>query len=263
MEIGTNHRHLLALTIASSVPVADAPAPEAVQTTGEPQAFTGEPALALERGLVAFRQGRYREAPDYFQEARHLKGTPTSRVTQNWLRNAHSGLGNHDAALQSITAALELEDNAKDRVSRGTVLMDKGDCPGATKDARAALDLEPATAQGLHTHAEAHVILANCHGPERDLPTALEHAEEAWTIARAHGYADNPLQAIRQQRESIRAALEGRVLLAELIFGPPIGAEGIEMSVTVRLRSQARPRFSTSSSTSWLVRAPTKRGTPG
>ena len=51
-------------------------------------------------------------------------------------------------------------------MSRGTAYMETGQCPQATLDAESVLDMEPVTADGVHTHAEAHVTLANCSALE-------------------------------------------------------------------------------------------------
>ena len=55
-----------------------------------------------------------------------------------------SALGDNEEAIKHYTQALDMEENSRDRVSRGTVFMDSGDCPRATEDAQAALALIPA-----------------------------------------------------------------------------------------------------------------------
>ena len=219
----------LALTIACAILAAEAPAPdptptvppETFQRLGETEPFEGKAALALEQAVQAFSEARYQESLRGFLEAQRLHGEP-SRVIHNWLGNSHSSLGHHRAAIRHFTAALELEDNSGNRVSRGTAYMETGDCRKATLDAEAALQLEAVTTQGVHTHAEAHVILANCNALEGDYQAALRHAEAARSIADGHGYPDDRLQAFRRPRESIRAALDGRVLPTDLLFGPPL-----------------------------------------
>lgn len=70
------------------------------------------------------------------------------------------------------------------------------------------------------------MILANCHALERDLHAALEHAEEAHAIASGHGYVGDWLMLMNRQRESVREALEGRILPADMISGPPLQHPG-------------------------------------
>ncbi len=163
-------------TPSCTIPVAEAPAPapspEPFHRVGDPEPFSGE--------------SRREDALQEFRETQRLQGEP-SRVILNWLGNPHTALGIDEAAIRSFTAALELDNLPADRVSRGTVLMNSGNCPGAKADARAVLDQEPSTSQVVHTHAEAHVILANCHTLARDLAAALEHGEEAHATAKDHG----------------------------------------------------------------------------
>ena len=116
---------LLALTISCAIPVTEAPAPkptvppEAFQRLGEADPFSGETALALEQAVQAFSEARYQEALPGFLEAQRLHGEPI-RVIQNWLGNSHSALGDHRAAIQNFTAALELEDNSGEGLPEGS-----------------------------------------------------------------------------------------------------------------------------------------------
>ena len=162
-----------------------------------------------------------RRAMEEFQEAHRLHGEP-SRVILNLLGNAHYAMRDYDTAIRDLTQALALEDNPGDRLTRGNALMDAGNCPRATRDAHVARVMEPATAPGFHSYAEAQVILARCHALQGDYNAALEHTEQARTIAKGHGYPEHWLQALEGKRESIRAGLEGKFLPVDMAFGPPL-----------------------------------------
>ena len=103
----------------------------------------------MEGALHAFGEARYEDALREFQEPQRLHGEP-SRVILNWLGNTHTALGIDEAAIRNFTGALELDNLPADRVSRATVLMNSRDCIKAQADARAVLDQEPSTSQGVH-----------------------------------------------------------------------------------------------------------------
>ena len=61
-------------------------------------------------------------------------------------------------------------------------------CGPAVTDAKAALAMEPQSATGIHTDAEANYILASCYAYNGQHLLALQHAEVALGISIESGY---------------------------------------------------------------------------
>ena len=161
-------------------------APELFREAGVKEQFSGDALTAIEKAQRAFDRGMYPEALGDFLEAQRLHGR-TSHVLQSKIGTTYLALGQHQAAIRHYTAALEEEDNATDVVNRGITYALDMQCTPAMEDARAALAMEPATGDGIHTDAQANAILAGCYAQQGNHLQALQHADAALEIASKPG----------------------------------------------------------------------------
>ena len=192
--------------------------PENFHQVGKGQWFFGETSEAVGRGEEAFARGEYQEALEDFLEAQRLHGEP-SPVLQNNIGNSYRALGQNDQAIHHYTNALEIEDGATRRTTRGTAYGETGQCSAAIEDAKIALTMEPASSDGFHTDIEANIILTRCYTEQGDHLAALQHADAAHALAIEHNVRAERLEEIQQQRESKRLVLEGKAWPEDLFSG--------------------------------------------
>ena len=192
--------------------------------------FFGDTWLEIEKAKQAFYQGRYQDALEGFLEAQRLHGEP-SVVLQSFIGNSYRALGQNEATIHHFTNALEVKDNPTDRINRGTLYMETGQCSPAIEDAKAALTMEPDAGEGIHTDAEANYILAICYAQQSDYLLALQHAEIAPEIAEENHYTAIDLETMSLTKESIQAVLDGTAWPEDLLFEPTLTyfTKGIEL----------------------------------
>ena len=194
-------------------------APELFREAGVEEQFSGDALTAIEKAQRAFDRGMYPEALGDFLEAQRLHGR-TSHVLPSKIGTTYLALGQHQAAIRHYTAALEEEDNATDVVNRGITYALDMQCTPAMEDARAALAMEPATGDGIHTDAQANAILAGCYPQQGNHLQALQHADAALEIASKHRYRNSDLETLYLARDSLQAVLDGDMWPEDLFFEP-------------------------------------------
>ena len=213
-----------------SVP-APAISPDMVQEAGDKQWFSGNTMQQAQNAKQAFDEGKYQDALEGFLEAQHLYGKPSS-VLQNRIAISYQFLGQHHHAIQHFTNALDIENNAVNRVNRGNLYTETSQCSLAVEDAKAALAFEPTTGGKLHTDVEANKILAQCYLRGGKYLAALQHADAAYIIATDHNYPAEDIDAINNYREPIQQVLDGTIWPEDLILDPAAVAtfeRGIEL----------------------------------
>ena len=177
---------------------------------GKQQQLFGETAAAFGRGEDAFEQGKYQEALEGFLEAQRLHHSP-SPVLQNLISNAYRALGLNQQAIQHYTNALELEDGTVNRINRGILYMETGQCLLAIEDAKAALAMEPAGEKEFRTDLNANMILSDCYTKQGDYLAALQHGDAAYAVAVEYSIRAEKVEEILQHRTTVQLILDGKV----------------------------------------------------
>ena len=169
-------------------PNAATPDPDDYIELGTNETFSGQALAELNRGEELFNQKDYHGAIQAYQSAQIQHSKPSS-VLENQIATAFQSLGDHQQAIDHFTKAIEIEDEPINRLNRAISYTETGQCPLAIHDAQQALDMEPESADGVHTHAEAHGVLSTCHRTSGDNAQAIEHAEAALSLMAANKYS--------------------------------------------------------------------------
>ena len=195
--------------------------PDEYRELGDEQWFFGNTLVEMEKAEAAFREGRYQDALEGYQEAQRVHGKPSGPI-QNWIANSYQALGQDERAVQHYTNAIEIEDNTVDRLGRSMSYLTLHRCQPAIEDAKSALAMEPAAEEGFHSDAEANVILASCYAQGDEHLLALQHIEAALEIAEENGYPAGEIETVQVTRDAIKAVLDGREWPEDLIFEPAL-----------------------------------------
>ncbi len=151
--------------------------------------FGGFVSLDYQEGVKFFEEGRYEEAISVLESARQAHGKESSRIL-NRLARSYSGLGDDVTAIKYFTRAIEVRDNAFNRVWRALGYFWQWDYENAYPDAEQALTFDPNVEPGFHTSVEASWITANCQGASGYIEEALADLEVAIRLARESDYPD-------------------------------------------------------------------------
>ena len=178
---------------------------EYVEIGGRRDWFFGKAKVYVEKGDEQFWKGNYREAIEHFKQAQEHRGSP-SAVLENRIGNSYQALELYQDAVRHHSSAIEIEDSSVDRVARGTAYLYQGLCEPAVADAKVALTMEPQSADGRHTDAEANYILGSCYAYDGQYLLALQHAEAALEISRDNNYENQYLS-------------DGKLLVAQISDG--------------------------------------------
>ena len=76
------------------------------------------------------------------------------------------------------------------------------------EDAKAALAMEPESADGIHTDAEANYILGSCYATDGQHLLALQHLEASVEISIENNYEKELISERELLAEQIRGALD-------------------------------------------------------
>ena len=125
----------------------------------------------------------------YWNPQEQAHGKESSRIL-NRLARSYSGLGDDVTATKYFTRAIEVRDNAFNRVWRALGYFWQWDCENAYPDAEQALALDPYVEPGFHTSVEASWITSNCLGASGYIEEALADLEVAIRLARESDYPD-------------------------------------------------------------------------
>ena len=155
---------------------------------GGNDSFSGQAATEFEKGKDLLKQENYHAALQAFQAAQVHHGKPSS-VLENQIGMAFRRLDDHQQAIDHFTKAIEIKDNPVGRVNRSLSYIETSQCPLTFQDAKRALDMEPKSAEGFHTHAEAHAALSTCHLMTGDNANAIEHAKAALSLMEENNYS--------------------------------------------------------------------------
>lgn len=159
---------------------------------GDEEWFYGSAWSEFERGGLLLDIGDYQGAIAAYESAQAYHGKP-SRVLENRIGISFQVMGNHQNAIVHFTKALEIKDNPADRVNRALSYLETGKCSLAIHDAEKTLYMDAEHTDGLHTDAEAHVILASCHDLSDDYERATKHGKLALPLMRSYGYSDDDI----------------------------------------------------------------------
>ena len=159
---------------------------------GGDDSFSGQAATEFEKGKELLRQKNYHAALQAFQSAQVHHGKPSS-VLQNHIGMTFRRLNDHQQAIDHFTKAIEIKDNPVSRVNRAISYIATGQCPLTFQDAKRALNMEPASDDGFHTHAEAHTTLSACHLTSGDSASAIKHAKAALSLMEESEYSNEVL----------------------------------------------------------------------
>ena len=178
------------------------------ETNGVNQEHFTEPELtAFENGRELFYQGRYEQAIKEFKKAQEMRLAVPSTILESWIGYMYKALGDHEKSIEHYTNAIEIEDSATHRVGRAPSYMETGQWHLASRDAKAALEMEAAQTEGIHMHAEAHTILAVWYSLQKEYSLTNDHASKALDIMNTMKY-DAPTQAaVHKLKGKAQAAL--------------------------------------------------------
>lgn len=177
-----------------------------VHTTVDPERFSGAAADALHKGKRQFANGEYRAAIYNFKEAQRLHGKPSSFL-ERYIGLAYDGLGQYDIAIEHLSNAIAINDDAGTRVNRAYSYSGNAQCEPAISDALAALAKEPEIYEGYNTDAEANFVLGWCYYEQSKYLQSLQHADAAIAIANDHQYAESEMAGLTELRDAIRQEL--------------------------------------------------------
>ena len=159
---------------------------------GGDDSFSGQAATEFEKGKDLLHQEDYHGALQTFQSAQIHHGKPSS-VLENQIGIAFRRLDDHQQAIDHFTKAIEIKDNPTGRVNRALSYIATGQCKLTFQDTKRALDMDPQSADGFHTNAEAHAALSTCHQTNGDNASAIEHAKAALSLMEENNYSDEAL----------------------------------------------------------------------
>ena len=176
-----------------------------IVAVGEQEFFVGEAADAVKRGDVHFGNGEYNEAITSFQEAKRFLDEP-SPLLENRIGMTYGRLEQYDLAILHFSMALEIKDNAPDRINRSRAYRASDQCAPAIADAKVVLAMEPQKASNYHSHAIANSILSFCYFEQGNSALAMQHIDTAITVAQSHKYRASDLNELMEAREIIKDA---------------------------------------------------------
>lgn len=128
---------------------------------------------AFDRGMLAYQQGRYREAGDAFSDS--LRLAPESVAALNNRAVTRMRLGDTRAAIDDYTRALGLAPNDPDiYFNRGDARMVAGDLPGGLDDFTRAIALRPGFARAHFNRGTALLVAGDIQGARSDFAAAIE-----------------------------------------------------------------------------------------
>ena len=155
---------------------------------GGDDSFSGQAATEFEKGKELFQQENYHGALQAFQSAKVHHGKPSS-VLETQIGMVFRRLDDHEQAIDHFTKAIRIKDNPIGRVNRALSYIETSQCPLTFQDGKRALDMEPESADGFHTHTEAHAALSACHLTSGDGASAIEHAKAALALMEENHYS--------------------------------------------------------------------------
>ena len=159
-----------------------------LKETGGDDSFFGQAATEFEKGKELLQQENYHGALQALQSAQVHHGKPSS-VLETQIGMAFRRLDDHQQAIDHFTKAIEIKDNPVGRVNRAHSYIETSQCPLTFQDSKRALDMEPESADGFNTHAEAHAALSTCHLTSGDNASAIEHAKAALSLMEENNYS--------------------------------------------------------------------------
>jgi tetratricopeptide (TPR) repeat protein len=134
-----------------------------------------------ERGLAAYREGRYAAALEGFDEAVRLD--PSSAAAYSNLGATRLRLGDVTGALADFNRAVSLAPNDPELYyNRGNALVVSGDLGLAIADFTRAIQLDPQYARAYYNRGTAR-LLAGDPGGRADRLAAVEVAVDPWLKA--------------------------------------------------------------------------------
>ena len=148
----------------------------------------GQAATEFNRGEELFDQADYHGALQAYQSAQIHRIKPSS-LLENQIGIAFQSLGDHQQAIDHFTKGIEIEDEPANRLNRASSYIETDQCPLAIHDAQQALDMEPESADGVHTHAQAHIVISTCHQTSGDNANAIKHAKAALSLMEENNYS--------------------------------------------------------------------------
>ena len=170
--------------------------------------FFMAPALgAWEQGVRRFEGGDYRGALASFEAAKDHHGKPSS-VLESWIGLSYQSLEHNDLAIQHFTKAIEIKDEAADRVNRGLSYLFVSQFSLAIQDAKIALSMPPHVEEGYHTEVEANSLLASSYQEQGDYQLAYVHAEAALISAMANDYQIEDVSVLVEHRDLVKSLAE-------------------------------------------------------
>ena len=167
---------------------------ERFQEVGGNDSFFGQAATEFKKGKGLLHQEDYHGALQIFQSAKIHHGKPSS-VLENQIGIAFRRLDDHQKAIDHFTKAIEIKDNPTGRINRALSYIATGQCTLTFQDTKRALDMDPESADGFHTNAEAHAALSTCHQTSGDNASAIEHAKAALSLMEENNYSATALEA--------------------------------------------------------------------
>lgn len=164
--------------------------------------------LLVEEAGVLFNEGKYLDSIAKYEEAEEKYGGHIG-IAQNLMGHSQLQLGNYDLAIQHFTNQIGILDDGLARINRAAAYLYSNLCPEAVDDARVALGMEPEVGGGFHSHAEAHLTLADCFVRTGDYSLALEYVDSAIALALEHGFSDSRVDSFSLKESSISDIADG------------------------------------------------------
>ena len=200
-----------------------------IEIEGQKEWFFGSAKVHVEKARNEFERGRYEAAIYSFKRAQESHNKP-SAVLENWIGLSYQALGKFETAVNHHSAAIEIDDDARERVNRGLAYLLSGQCGPAIIDTKVALEMEPRSAAGFHTDAEANYILASCYAYEGKYLQALQHTEASLQISIENKYENELISEREAIVAQIRPGLDPNQPFIEFFVGRALIAyeQGIE-----------------------------------
>ena len=207
-----NYTSLLSTTSAATVRQA-LPTPTTDPRSGKEtnivnqEHFTEPELTAFENGRELFYQGRYEQAIKEFKKAQEIRLAVPSPTLEAWIGYMYKALGDHEQSIEHYTNAIEIEDSASHRVGRAQSYIETGQWHLASRDAKAALEMEAAQTEGIHMHAEAYTILAIWYSLQKEYSLTNDHASKALDIMKTMKYNAPAQASVHKLKGKAQAAL--------------------------------------------------------
>lgn len=149
--------------------------------------------------------GHYKAAIRTYLQAIDAQGHPNAYL-EHEIAAAYNRDRNYEQAIVHYRKSLDIENDSSTRTNLAWVYYRSDLCPEAIREALRALQLpDEAYSGGTRAHVSANKLVARCYEDQGDLTAALEHADEALTLAQLHQHPADDIDDLTAEVNKLTA----------------------------------------------------------